>query len=123
MVNFGKHLRHALIGLSLSNHAWAAWSSGGGELIKDANNPWFIQNTQQVRYCIRQDQAVFHVKPEQVEQGIAAAIGYWKNEFALTSRPMPGGIEVGTQEFKRVDCGDNVELVFQFGYLDQEQLQ
>lgn len=29
-----------------------SWSSGGGNLLKDANNPWFIQNAESVTYCL-----------------------------------------------------------------------
>ncbi len=38
---------------------WAGWTSGGGELLRTAINPWFIQNTKVVHYCVLADEKNF----------------------------------------------------------------
>ena len=37
------------------------WNSGGGEFLADSLNPWFIQNTKIVTYCIEIDDNAFHL--------------------------------------------------------------
>ena len=39
--------------LGLAFQARASWiSAGGGELFKDAHNPWFLKNVTSVNYCL-----------------------------------------------------------------------
>ena len=37
----------------LSRGGDGGWVGMGGELIKDARNPWFVKNTAEVFYCIK----------------------------------------------------------------------
>lgn len=107
----------------LSSHrANAGWNSGGGELIKDSNNPWFIQNTKNITYCVGVDEANFHVKLDHAEEIIADAFSYWKKEFAY-SRSENDGFEfkVATQQFVKEDCSDSTDIRFQLGFLTPEQ--
>jgi hypothetical protein len=100
------------------------WSSGGGFVLKDAHNPWFVQNTKTVDYCIQRDAEHFSVDEDKLAVIIDKAIAYWKNEFARSSMDrVVGGyrVLVATQEFRRVDCSSGVPLVFQFGVLSAAQ--
>ena len=104
-----------------------AASSGGGEIITDEWNPWFVQNTAQVKYCIKNDPSAFHRKLPIIRTQLAKAFSYWKNEFSRAYVPNNGNpnsspVYVGTQEVTEVSCSDSVDLTFQFGTLTGAQL-
>lgn len=109
------------------------WVSSGGELIKDAGNPWWLRNVSTVRYCIAIDEKTFSAGPARVAIAIEIALGYWKGEFSrrlLTGRKAEefnklfADAGVGTQTFVRGECDGTEDLRFQFGYgtLSDEQL-
>ncbi len=103
----------------------AAWASGGGELFRDAQNPWFVQNTAQVNYCILMDEEHFGVDESTIDRNITLALDYWKQEFARTP-PVTGDrvkIVVATQKFVKTSCHNSTDLVFQMGYLDGKQIK
>jgi hypothetical protein len=108
--------------------SFAAWSSGGGELIKDLHNPWFVQNTKQVTYCIARDAEHFKLNTEEgfpIETLVLDAVKYWKDEFKTAANPSvsgPDGFTVATQDFVHVDCSQDPDISFQFGYLSPAQL-
>ena len=103
----------------------AGWSSGGGELIRDANNPWFLSNTKDVKYCIQIDEKNFGQTKQQVRERIGKALQFWQIqlkdleylEFGLTHFDS----RIGTQNFKEELCSDKTDIVFQFGILTAEQ--
>src|SRR4051812_39792798 len=84
--------------------AFAGWISSGGELIRDAQNPWFLENTPSVDYCIQLDAASFSANHAQASEAVRAAIGYWQDQLraAETLRPKedPFFARVGTQTFR-----------------------
>ncbi|MCX6125497.1 MAG: hypothetical protein NTV34_12235 [Proteobacteria bacterium] len=114
------------------------WTSGGSELIKDAANPWFLQNTTDVTTCIIVDQSTFHTingRPGDLSNAIKSALDYWKQEFAK-SWSVGKLIKVATQNFTegpvrsvsadgslKQKCPKNTDLTFQFGWLSKEQQQ
>lgn len=103
------------------------WVSSGGELIKDAHNPWFLHNTGTVRYCVQVDESSVSADPANLLEAIEFSIRYWKQEFAKSQRVFDeafGGEEqapfriaqIGTQEFVRMDwCTGEEDIRFQFG--------
>jgi len=116
--------------------AQAAWSSGGGgEVIKDARNPWFLQNTPSVDVCIIHDEEHFDIgalESSDLERMVQDALSYWKYEFSQAFTPWPA-VRVATQRFRVVDlitinksgvvksCAPTTDLTVQFGYLNTEQ--
>lgn len=105
-----------------------AWSSGGSENVQDLNNPWFLSNTKTVRYCLKVDETNFAVSEDALAKTVSEALAYWKAEFALAPVLPWHGIEaqslrLATQDFMRSPCTADVDLVFQFGYLSEEQIQ
>ena len=110
-----------------SSQSLAGWSSGGGELIRDARNPWFLQNTKVVNYCVEIDEANFGLGRSRVEEIVRVTLANWKSEFAETRPSTPGTdgkeLKVGTQVFQQVACAKGVSIVFQFGVLGGEQIQ
>ena len=119
-----------------SASSYAAWSSGGGgEIIKDARNPWFLQNTASVNVCIIHDTQHFDIgtrESSDLEQMVQDALAYWKHEFSLSFTPWPA-VRLATQRFRIVDlitidqtrvvkdCASSTDLTIQFGYLNAEQ--
>lgn len=112
-------------GMLVNSAAFAGWNSGGGALLKDGENPWFIQNTRRVEYCIQADPAAFHQDLAVVDQKIGEALEYWKDEFSRSWTPEINRIKVAsaTQEFVRTACAPNTDLVFQMGILTPEQIR
>ncbi|HYX37545.1 MAG TPA: matrixin family metalloprotease [Oligoflexus sp.] len=102
----------------------AAWSSGGGGMFKDANNPWFVQNTDTVRYCIRIDSSQASLSEEQVDRVFRGAVAYWQREFSYTNFAT-ADVVISTQTFVRQACptttAQPIDLVLQIGYLTAAQ--
>jgi len=103
----------------------AGWSSGGGELIRDKNNPWFIQNTKTVKYCIQIDEKNFGQTREQVSTRVRNAFEFWKKQlrdldYMSFTEPK---IDLGTQDFQEIKCSKEADIQFQFGVLTTEQKQ
>jgi hypothetical protein len=110
----------SLIVLLLSQLAHAGgggWVSSGGELFKDAKNPWFVRNTPLVRYCMQVDEPTVSATPRQVRQLISQALSYWQVEFAKATPFGRSTVEVATQRFEEVDCATGLaDLAFKIGY-------
>jgi len=98
----------------------AGWTSSGGELASDAHNPWWIQNTETVRYCIAVDAATVSVDADAIDASLQLAIGYWKAQF-----DGDGPVKVVTQTFERVACnaGGEIALHIQAGEGTLDELQ
>jgi hypothetical protein len=100
------------------------WSSGGGELLKDARNPWFLNNTSDVYYCVSVDEANFGASRSVIEKKLDQAITFWKSEFdsaLLAHLPKFGELKIASQVFHEVDCSEQVDIKFQFGTLSEAQ--
>ena len=103
-----------------------AISSGGGtKLSKTENNPWWLQNTPKVVYCIDRDSA-FPVSQDRLEELVRDGIARWQHAFALATDEPPetmGGktyAQVATQQFQEQACGGETQLRFRFGKLSDE---
>lgn len=109
----------ALLLAAVPAHA-GGWISSGGELFRDAKNPWFVRNTEAVRYCVRVAEGSFSVSRDSASQLIAGAFRYWQQEFQRLDRfklPSEGFFTLGTQRFEEVDCSrPNVDIRFLLGY-------
>ena len=106
--------------LSSAGLAAGGSSSGGGLVFGDTYNPWFLENTRTVRYCIELDQENFSATKEQARNAISIAFNYWRSAFL----PWNGTeyFKLGTQSFEEVECtghGD-VDIYFQLGTLRHE---
>lgn len=114
----------AILFKTYSAIAAGGWTSGGGELIRDQHNPWFIQNTTQVNYCILINEAEFGQNKDFVRNKIEKSILFWKTNLK-DLKPYSIGenssIVVGTQTFQEVSCDESHNLTFQFGVLTDEQ--
>lgn len=89
----------------------------GGELFRDAKNPWFVRNTTDVKYCIKHDAATFSASLGDISKAIQDGFTYWKDEFNRNqSLQAPGFVQIGTQSFHEVSCTDNPDIEFLFGY-------
>lgn len=103
-----------------------SWSSGGGELIKDSANPWFIRANEDVRYCILLDDRNFGTSTESARSKVQKAIEYWQRQFKFAvpqSFPDFGVLSLGSQHFVETHCDDDVSIAFQFGFLNEDQFQ
>ena len=103
--------------------------SGGAGLYGTDMNPWFVENTSTVNYCIDIDPNAFHQSLDVVDKIITNAVTSWKKVLAasaykdtVTVKPY-GFLRVATQKFTRVPCeeGDSVDVRFQLGTLNEHQ--
>lgn len=96
------------------------WVSSGGELFRDAKNPWFVRSTKEVKYCIEIEKTNFSADLATVSNTIKEGFAYWKSEFNRS--PSLGGdgtFEVATQNFIQINCNDasqTPDIRFLFGY-------
>lgn len=101
--------------------------SGGAGLYGTDMNPWFLENTPVVTYCLDSNPNAFHQSLEKVDRIILDAVMSWRKVFADTKPEdrvavQPYGVlRIATQKFKRIPCGDNVDVRFQLGTLTEEQ--
>jgi hypothetical protein len=127
----------SFLNLLLPLQSFAGWTSSGGETLKDKINPWFLQNTTEVRYCILVDQANFGQSFADVQRRVQKTLQIWKHQLGNLKMRSVGGSSsdenlprLGTQNFIEVNCNLNgpristngADLVFQFGVLSGEQL-
>lgn len=106
----------------MPHFVWAGWVSSGGELFQYDKNPWFVRNTNQVRYCVLVDSQSISTSNEVIRQSIVDAINYWKKQLEI-EKLINGMAAIATQEFVESASCENTDLQFQFGYgtLSKEQ--
>ena len=135
MKHFAQKIIAAFCFLATPCLAGGIWSGGGGIMIRDSMNPWFIQNTTDVSYCIIIDLDNFHTSNQahqDAEDAIQKAIGYWKKEFP-NAFVVGNVVTIAAQNFhsRKIvsikngkadgECAGNTDIVFQFGFLDRVQ--
>ena len=99
--------------------AFGGWSSGGGELFKDQNNPWFVKNTSAVNFCVEIDEANFGLSRAEAEYQLKQALVFWKKNMAAAKGENTVGI--AKQNFVIGECSNTTDLRVQFGVLTQPQ--
>lgn len=103
-----------------SNAFGGADSSGGGELTEDRMNPWFVENTKDVYYCIDADSA-FVQDPDGLSTLIERAFNFWKRQFELNQDTV-SSIRMGQQNLHRqATCDNKTDIAFQFGKTTEAQ--
>lgn len=96
---------------------------------KDSGNPWWLNNTPAIHYCLRLGSDPSLPRREQLAALIQKAFAYWKGEFSRapyteSANSPPGNIHIATQEFiEQKSCDGAIDLKFQFGVLDKAQEQ
>jgi len=119
--------------LAMTSPAFGAWASGGGQIHRDGHNPWFLQNTTSVRYCIDIDEVNFGVSAAEASVAVKDALNDWLTTFAAAeddyyseNELVPyGQLRVGTQIFSEHPCSGpgDIDLRFQFGRLTSDQVE
>jgi hypothetical protein len=121
-----------LITLAFSGIAMAGnSSSGGGDVYGDALNPWFLENTAQVSYCIEVNLEAFHLPADRIAVIVREALEKWQAAFRRAQREWLTSGELGpysqvrlaTQKFTQESCTASTLLRIQFGVLSKEQRQ
>lgn len=99
---------------------------GGGEIIDDFHNPWFVENTQAITYCIKIDQSSFSADSATIAKVVTNSIQQWNHEFtSYQARHTSTPLKLATQTWIAVDCSGPVDITFQFGWgtLDSKQIE
>lgn len=122
---FMKKLILGLIALASSASFAGNGSSGGGNIFGDQLNPWFLQNTKTVTYCIEVDQSFASIDRSQISNVVERSIDYWKRTFTNYSGNFQYdfnfNVKLATQDFIQTDCLVNTDIRFQFGFLTDDQ--
>jgi hypothetical protein len=107
------------------------WVSSGGDLLEDSRNPWWVNNTREVEFCIAIDRATVETDDRLIEAAFREAVYYWEQQFFHyhqfqgwidSNRRRTAGV-VAQQKFTRVDCQKNppLRLLFGWGTLSAEE--
>lgn len=124
------HLRILAVAWVVSWHsavllADGGMSGGGGGLVLDRNNPWFLDNVKDVHYCVQVDQRHFSAGSDLIDASIRSALQYWKEEYAKAFTPQVSTeirpVKIATQNFRGDGCDGIPDLTFQFGILHDNQ--
>ncbi len=87
--------------------------SSGADLIKDGINPWWLQNTKEVKYCLEVEPG-FSVTQVKLQSIVEKAFSYWKIQFKVQEElPSQSTPLIATQNFV-LNC-ENADLHFKFG--------
>lgn len=102
------------------------WVSSGGEVFKNGKNPWFVNNTKVVNYCVRFSPSEFSVDESTVVRLVRESLAYWKDQLdgqasinldAPILSPTQNQASVAQQEFKfNTVCTGTEDLTLKFGY-------
>ncbi len=110
------------------------WISSGGEVFKNAKNPWFVRNTSEVYYCVNFSKEDFSIAAAEAIPMIEKGIQYWKQQLdgkSAISLDFPSSplvnenVQIANQTFKfNQECHGNEDLIFKFGYgaLDKDEI-
>jgi hypothetical protein len=123
-MKLGRNVLSLAFAALAASSAQAGWVSGGGELVKNKNNPWFVQNTPTVNYCIERDPTTFRMSDDRLNELVGKALDYWRAEFSrahLSSGGSGPEMRLLTQTYVRQSCTQDVDLRFQFGVLAGDQ--
>ena len=109
--------------------ASGATSSGGGNTFSNQTNPWFLENTVEVSYCLEIDEAAMGVSAETAFEMIKSSLAFWKRSFKEARNDVYDDdelapydkVRVATQTFRQEDCQAGTDVRFQFGILNPEQ--
>jgi hypothetical protein len=123
MTNFVASLLSLLLFSSLA-FANDGWTSAGGEGVREARNPWFLNNVREVSYCIEIDSANFGASTDVIQAKVKKSLDFWQSEFSkasLPSLPTFGALKIASQNFVEKSCDETTDLRFQFGVLSADQ--
>jgi hypothetical protein len=108
--------------------ASGGWSSGGGGLATDEENPWFLGEAP-ISYCVTIASG-FPLSKELVSREIQGAFSQWKNVFqtyGIYKKSLPGQFKDGIPRAVAVDateiayCDDPAhQLEFKIGVVDSD---
>lgn len=103
------------------------WTSGGGELLSDARNPWFLTDkAETIPYCIEIDEANFGLGLDRVAVIVQTALDHWHADLEeapkVTLGEHPGLFTFVAPKFAPRACSPEIELRFKFGTLSGEEM-
>jgi|GEM_PF-3162476 len=114
------------LGMSFTHASEGNGSTGGGHIYGDQLNPWFIQNTKNVNYCVEIAPEFSQLPRGRVLELIKNSFSFWKKTFSGFPNFIP--VEISptpvmlSQEFIfKENCSDTIDIVFQMGFLTPAQ--
>lgn len=114
--------KNVLILFFFSPSTWAGgWVFGGGSQIGDTFNPWFLNSTIPVTYCVSLSEKSVSISRERAEHLIAKSLEYWRGDFQklfeiVKEPPSPiSDIKPAIQGFQKIDCQFGADLNFLIG--------
>jgi hypothetical protein len=120
--------------VSTNVSANGGWISSGGEVFKNAKNPWWVKNTTEISYCVKFSDSEFSISKADAVNLISPAFEYWKEQLdgksainidGTSSGLKNENIQLATQTFKyNQTCIGNEDLVIKFGFqsLEKEEI-
>lgn len=109
------------------------WSSGGGEILEHAQNPWFLDGhgrPRPIRYCVMSG-TDFPIPLPDLENLVTRTFRWWndqfsnayypENKFSVGDQTVNFQVSVNTSRYIKEECNKDTDLSFQFGTLTTEQ--
>ncbi|MBL7542750.1 MAG: hypothetical protein JNL11_02990 [Bdellovibrionaceae bacterium] len=108
--------------LSITQISFAGgWVVGGGEIMGDAVNPWFLNNNPDIKYCVVIDEANFGLSRSEAESITKRGIDFWMRQFKGQSGWGQDFI-LSKLNFALESCKPTTDLKLQFGLIDLKQM-
>ena len=118
--------------VSMTGYSVGGMDSGGGFTPSISQNPWFFENSRDIKYCINIDEQNFGVTIDTARNSVKRAIQYWESQLekfnAWRDEPDVPFIKMlppltfrYLQEEHLGICQSTTDLIFQLGYLTEDQ--
>lgn len=111
--------------------AIGGWVGSGGEIFENDKNPWFVENTKEVYYCVLFSESEFSISKAETINLVSESIRYWTYQldgrsaldFQTNDLNNSQELRLADQKFIYQNQCDNTSLIFKFGFqvLDEEE--
>lgn len=94
------------------------WISSGGDLLKDARNPWFIFNTPKVNFCVAIDSTTSSASIDGIRSAVKKSLLFWEREFLENKSTNVGNLSslpLVVPTFNEVACDGREDLAILLG--------
>ncbi|SMF55105.1 matrixin family metalloprotease [Pseudobacteriovorax antillogorgiicola] len=107
----------------LAAQVMGSWSSGGGKILQDERNPWFLKRHGSIYYCIVNEQSKSGLSDDEANTSIRESYFWWQDQFRLGSYPEQS-YYLAENEIQQIACDNEAhspDIIFQFAWLSERQ--
>lgn len=116
--------------LSSTTFAGSGWIASGGDLVKDAHNPWWINSQKLIHYCIRFDETSVSTTRAKAEIAVQKVFNNWLEEWRhhftekiILGDPLSLGNQYLIYQSQCEEQTTDLEFIFGWNQLTDKQKQ